>query len=783
MGCKTTRIETVFQPALFVCLLALTLPVALAAQEFEQPNQDGSPAGLPESPVAGPGLPTGTAPDLSVFSVLKFSGRLLNSDGSPQSGTVGVTFAFYSEQSGSAPLWMETQNVTLDSEGRYSVLLGAASAEGLPLEVFSAGEARWLSVQSGIDAEQPRIMLVSVPYAMKAMEADLLGGRSADEFATSEQLDQLDEAVRQVEDQISSKPTDTTDTTRSLDGTAITGGSASIATKTMIPVFTAEHAIADSVIQEASGNIGINVSPVSGRLHVATSTDQNAIFGTVTSTSGTRSGVKGVSASGYGVWGDATATTGDHQGVFGSSASPNGEGVFGRSSSTTGANSGVRGHAESTAGTGVYGWAKATTGTTWGVKGIADSTGGRGVYGEATDAGGIGGLFKNSGAGTDNAVISGGAASTITFTVDTEGDVVANSFSGDGSLLTGVDADDADTLDTLDSTAFAQLAAANTFTAAQTISADFTVSTTGGGFKVIGDATSPNILGGYSGNSITAGSVGTTLSGGGKGGFINQVTDDYGTVSGGRTNQAGDNAGTTDDAEAATVGGGVQNTASGRWSTVGGGLANTASGGHSTVGGGSVNVASGGSSTVGGGLKNTASGGNSTVGGGNLNTASGLYSTVPGGLLNVAAGNYGSFAAGRRAKANHDGAFVWGDNSNFDIASTVAAEFTARATGGFRFITAIDGVGAATKTLTIDTSGNVSADGSVASDTTLTAGTGVTSTAGDITATAGNVVLDTGDVYVKDSANGVILKSPDGTCWRVTVDNAGALSAASITCP
>ncbi len=43
--------------------------------------------------------------------------------------------------------------------------------------------------------------------------------------------------------------------------------------------------------------------------------------------------------------------------------------------------------------------------------------------------------------------------------------------------------------------------------------------------------------------------------------------------------------------------------------------------------------------------------------------------------------------------------------------------------------------------------------------------------------------ISSGDVYIDNSANGVILTSPNGSCFRVTVDNAGSLSATSITCP
>ena len=124
--------------------------------------------------------------------------------------------------------------------------------------------------------------------------------------------------------------------------------------------------------------------------------------------------------------------------------------------------------------------------------------------------------------------------------------------------------------------------------------------------------------------------------------------------------------------------------ASGESSVICGGKVNTASGDGSVVLGGQENTASGGLSTIGGGGQNEASNGYSTVAGGNYNTASGSMSTVPGGLLNTAAGNY-SLAAGYRAKANHQGAFVWADSTDADYASTASNQFRARATGGAYF--------------------------------------------------------------------------------------------------
>ena len=78
-------------------------------------------------------------------------------------------------------------------------------------------------------------------------------------------------------------------------------------------------------------------------------------------------------------------------------------------------------------------------------------------------------------------------------------------------------------------------------------------------------ATSPNLLGGHSSNSVTPGVYGATISGGGAAAGPNAVGGTHGTVSGGYANSAG--------GPYATVGGGYVNLAPGAWTTIGGGSA------------------------------------------------------------------------------------------------------------------------------------------------------------------------------------------------------------------
>jgi len=48
-----------------------------------------------------------------------------------------------------------------------------------------------------------------------------------------------------------------------------------------------------------------------------------------------------------------------------------------------------------------------------------------------------------------------------------------------------------------------------------------------------------------------------------------------------------------------------------------------------------------------------------------------------------------------------------------------------------------------------------------------------------------DVELETeiGDIYVGNSCNGVILKSPGGQCFRITVDDKGVLTTNPVICP
>ena len=121
-------------------------------------------------------------PSASIPRLITITGVYRPADGKAPAAVETVTLSIYADQQGGAPLFQETQQVTLDDRGRYSVVLGAAHGDGIPPEVFASGQ--WLGTvfeRTG-EVEGPRVRLTSVPFAMRAAEADTLGGHPATDY-------------------------------------------------------------------------------------------------------------------------------------------------------------------------------------------------------------------------------------------------------------------------------------------------------------------------------------------------------------------------------------------------------------------------------------------------------------------------------------------------------------------------------------------------------------------------------------------------------------------------
>jgi hypothetical protein len=196
----------------------------------------------------------GTVPQL-----VKFSGTISsNSPGSGASpGTVEVIFALYKGQSGGAPLWQEVQNVTADASGHYTAVLGSRSVSGIPVELFSNGEARWLGVQAEGQPEQPRVLLVSVPYAIKASDAETLGGLPPSAFLRADSVS----AASTPSPTSSAQPTAYVNTP-AVNAAASRAAAAAItvtgATPGYLPVFSDTNGdLGNSLIFQSGSNVGI----------------------------------------------------------------------------------------------------------------------------------------------------------------------------------------------------------------------------------------------------------------------------------------------------------------------------------------------------------------------------------------------------------------------------------------------------------------------------------------------------------------------------------------------
>jgi hypothetical protein len=349
------------------------------------------------------------APNSSLVStqiprLIKFSGVAQNETRKPVTGVVGVTFSLYKDQQGGSPLWAETQNVRADETGHYTVMLGSASADGVPLSLFSSAEAHWISTQISGQPEQPRILLLSVPYALKAADAETLGGLPASAFmhATAGAVQGKTGATAASPAQLNLPPA------------GVTGKGV----KNFVPLWTGATALGDSLIYQTGGDLGIGTKTPQAELDVV-GTGVRGIQATVP---GTQAAISGI----------ATATSGGTTGVYGQSSDPGGNAMLAVNEATTGGY-GVIGVSGATSGSsyGVYGTNASTTNFAAGVAGVENAKTGQ-VFGVAgstssttTFAAGVSGFE-----GAKTGAVSGVAGSTNSTTTGAAG---VNGFEGAAS--------------------------------------------------------------------------------------------------------------------------------------------------------------------------------------------------------------------------------------------------------------------------------------------------------------------------------------------------------------
>lgn len=266
-----------------------------------------------------------------------------------------------------------------------------------------------------------------------------------------------------------------------------------------------------------------------------------------------------------------------------------------------------------------------------------------------------GGCFNLVNFGAQDATIAGGIANTVSSSCDTIGGggwnmIGASAF---GSSIGGGE------LNSIQASSIATIAGGSS----NSIASGANGACIGGGVANTNQA-SLSMIGGGEGNSIQTNADHSFLGGG----YSNsiQTNADHSFLGSGDYNSIQAYA------DRSFLGGGYDNfiEANADHSFLGGGENNfiQPSASHSFLGGGSGNF-----------IQTNAA--LSFLGGGEQNIVSGTFGVVPGGGQNAAVGDY-SFAAGRRAKANYQGDFVWADSMNYDFDSMGTNQFLIRASGG-----------------------------------------------------------------------------------------------------
>jgi trimeric autotransporter adhesin len=249
---RSTAFPTYSRPSfrpLTSCFTALVLLLACGVSSAQSQGSSSVPSFSSTNP--------GAAADRAVPGLMKFSGTARDSSSKPLNGVVGISFALYTNEVGGASLWMETQNVQADASGRYTVSLGAGKA--LPVELFSSGEARWLGVQIAGQPEQNRILLLSVPYALKAADAQTLGGLPPSAFVLAAPAASLTSTTSAASQEATAQPL-------AIGTTPVTTAGGAVNT---LAKFDAKADVTNSQVFDNGTNVGIGNTAPAAKLDVS----------------------------------------------------------------------------------------------------------------------------------------------------------------------------------------------------------------------------------------------------------------------------------------------------------------------------------------------------------------------------------------------------------------------------------------------------------------------------------------------------------------------------------
>jgi hypothetical protein len=308
--------------------------------------------------------------------VIRYDGVL---KAQPSSTTVPVIFSVYSSHDSTSPLWQETQTVQPGQDGRYTAFLGASGSGGLPSLVFTESQPRWLGVRVAGESNEQRTLVVTTSNGSKALTGSV---------ATGNPPSTLIQQKSTVQQPGASGLAIATPSSLSLPNLPIDSGSGSTALAHEIFANSATEAF---TVQQGGSGIAAHITALTN----------NALLAETTSTGTSQATILSINHApeGTGLRAESQASTGSGAGVWGVSAGDRGTGVVGVNLSPTGATTGVRGESNSPDGT----------------AGVFDSLSG-------------------------GSILSGRSQGVERLHVDSQGNVAATAFIGDGSKLTSVNA-------------------------------------------------------------------------------------------------------------------------------------------------------------------------------------------------------------------------------------------------------------------------------------------------------------------------------------------------------
>jgi hypothetical protein len=190
----------------------------------------------------------------SVPRVVTITGTFRPADGRPAGSVEVATFSIYGDERSTTPLWQERQSVSIDEKGHYTVLLGLTQVDGVPAKVFESG-AQWLGTifERAGEVEGPRVRITSVPYALRASDAETLGGRPASAYLLAPSGAGTTEAPTPQAQEV------TTGTSQSV---VLTG------TPNFLAKYVNSADVGNSAVVESGGSVGIGTSTPLDTLHV-----------------------------------------------------------------------------------------------------------------------------------------------------------------------------------------------------------------------------------------------------------------------------------------------------------------------------------------------------------------------------------------------------------------------------------------------------------------------------------------------------------------------------------